>query len=48
MTQIIDGNVFPVAPGYLYLFDHTQIHEYHNNSNEDLMLMVFDLKNKGT
>lgn len=48
MTQIIDGKVFPVAPGYLYLFDHTQIHEYNNSSNEDLMLMVFDLKNKGT
>ena len=44
VIQIINDSVFPVGPGYLYLFDHRQIHEYHNNSKEDLMLLVFDLK----
>lgn len=46
MVQIINNTVFPIAPGYLYHFDHTQIHEYHNNSKQDLMLMVFDLQDK--
>jgi hypothetical protein len=41
--QIICNTLFPVAPGYLYHFDHRQIHEYHNNSSEDLILMVFDI-----
>jgi Aspartyl/Asparaginyl beta-hydroxylase len=45
VIQLINNTVFPVGPGYLYLFDHKQIHEYHNNSAEDLLLMVFDLKN---
>ena len=43
MEQIINDTVFPVKPGYLYYFDHTHIHEYHNNSSENLFLMVFDV-----
>jgi len=43
MVQLINDTLFPVAPGYLYYFDHRQIHEYKNNSNQDLVLMVFDL-----
>lgn len=44
MTQLIDDTLFPIAPGYLYQFDHRQIHAYTNNSNQNLMLMVFDLQ----
>lgn len=44
MIQLIDNTIFPMKPGYLYHFDHRQIHSYENNSNEDLILMVFDLK----
>jgi hypothetical protein len=47
IIQIINNQIFPVGPGYFYYFDHKQIHEYYNNSDEDLILMVFDLKNKG-
>lgn len=43
MEQIINDTLFPVKPGYLYYFDHTQIHEYHNNSSDNLFLMVFDV-----
>ena len=43
MIQIINDTIFPVRPGYLYHFDHRQIHKYHNNSSQDLVLMVFDL-----
>ena len=44
MTQLIDNTIYPVSPGYLYEFDHRQIHEYANNSTQNLMLMVFDLQ----
>ena len=44
MIQIINGTLFPIGPGYLYYFDHRQIHEYHNHSKQDLILMVFDLQ----
>ena len=43
-VQIIKDNQFSVGPGYFYFFDHRQIHEYKNNSDQDLILMVFDLK----
>ena len=43
IKQIINDTLFPVKSGYLYYFDHNQIHSYHNNSSEDLFLMVFDV-----
>jgi aspartyl/asparaginyl beta-hydroxylase (cupin superfamily) len=46
-VQIIDGTRFAMAPGYLYLFDHSKEHEYENNSNEDLILLVIDLFKPG-
>lgn len=42
--QIIKNENFKIEPGYFYHFDHRQIHEYKNNSNEDLILIVFDIK----
>lgn len=42
--QIINNTQFDVAPGYFYYFDHRQIHEYINNSDEKLILMVFDVE----
>jgi aspartyl/asparaginyl beta-hydroxylase (cupin superfamily) len=44
--QIIKKEKFKIAPGYFYFFDHKQIHYYENNSNEDLILMVFDIQRK--
>jgi hypothetical protein len=44
MIQSIDETLFPVGPGLFYYFDHRQKHHYENNSSEDLILMVFDLK----
>lgn len=44
MIQNIDNTLFPVEAGLFYHFDHRQIHFYENNSSEDLILMVFDLK----
>jgi hypothetical protein len=43
MKQIINDTLFPIKSGYLYYFDHKQIHSYQNNSSEDLFLMVFDV-----
>jgi len=43
IKQIINDELFPVRPGYLYRFDHSQVHSYHNNSPDDLFLMVFDI-----
>lgn len=43
IEQIINDTLFPIKSGYLYYFDHKQIHSYHNNSLEDLLLMVFDV-----
>jgi hypothetical protein len=43
IEQIINDTLFPVKPGYFYYFDHNQIHSYHNNSLEDLILIVFDV-----
>jgi hypothetical protein len=45
VIQMIDSTSFPALPGYLYLFDHKKEHEYKNNSNENLILLVFDLLN---
>jgi hypothetical protein len=44
MEQIINDTLFLIRPGYLYYFDHKQIHSYHNNSSQDLFLMVFDVE----
>jgi hypothetical protein len=43
MIQLVNNTLFPMKPGYLYHFDHHQIHSYQNNSSEDLFLMVFDI-----
>lgn len=43
VTQIIDNKIVPVETGGLYLLDHRQIHEYKNNGNDDLILLIFDL-----
>lgn len=43
INQIIKDTSFPALPGYFYFFDHQQVHRYENTSNEDLILMVFDL-----
>ena len=43
MIQLINNTVFPMKPGYLYHFDHHQIHSYQNDSLEDLFLIVFDI-----
>lgn len=43
VSQIIGGSTFEISPGYFYFFDHRQIHEYYNNSSEDVYLLVFDL-----
>lgn len=43
IKQIINKELFPVKAGYFYFFDHQQMHEYHNSSDDDLILMVFDL-----
>jgi hypothetical protein len=45
VVQTIGNINFPALPGYLYLFDHKKEHEYENNSNENLILLVFDLLN---
>ena len=44
MIQSINDTLFPVGPGFFYHFDHRQKHYYENNSNKELVLMVFDLK----
>lgn len=46
MIQLIGDTLYPIKPGYLYHFDHQQIHSYHNNSLEDLLLIVFDISKK--
>ena len=43
MIQLVNNTVFPMKPGYLYHFDHHQIHSYQNDSLEDLYLIVFDI-----
>ncbi len=43
IIKIINSKNYPVVPGYLYFFDHHQQHEYMNHSNDDLILMVFDI-----
>lgn len=43
IQQIINKELFPVGPGYFYHFDHSKYHRYLNNSNIDMVLLVFDL-----
>jgi hypothetical protein len=43
IIQLINNTLYPIKPGYFYHFDHQQLHSYHNNSLEDLLLIVFDV-----
>lgn len=43
MLKLVGDIQYPIEEGMLYFFDHLQKHEYKNNSNIDLVLMVFDV-----
>jgi len=43
VDQIIGKQKFEIQAGFFYFFDHKQIHEYHNRSEIDVYLLVFDL-----